>query len=593
MCFRASVAAAAAVLVAASLSLRADGAPVASASKQPPSRPAQGPVLGPERGLDSEGLFEGDIELRHTNHGMDIINEAYGAGVAAEVAKDLHIDLSAGRGRRGATSKLDLLWPGGVLVYTIRDRTDARTVKTWNDAVHHWEEKTNLRFRKKAAGDADFVEVHRPSTSSCTSAIGRDGGRQFIRIGSRCSTGNVIHEIGHAFGFHHEQSRPDRDDYVEIHDENIESLAKARNFRKMQTSQVDSMRSPYDFGSIMHYKSTAFSKNKKATITARPGKGPIRYQRDGLSASDIQQANRLYNTACAASITADHTQRREEHEVAVRDGGASIALATRLELQSRLELEAAQKASCQCSWWDWSCTRSVHACRFRNMDALRRAKAALAAQSGLLAATRQRVAADVAARLGSLVTALLGMEAAAEANGCRTCAVGEFRDLATRTCIKPGGTKAATTAAKVTTEEALTTTPASTPTTAPALSGGNYAKAKNLQAYVGECDSDAQCASGLKCFQRSNGEAVPGCTGAGKYKHWDYCYDPALPVALSGGNNDGAKNLQACRGECDSDAQCASGLKCFQRSNGEAIPGCTGAGKFKNWDYCYDPAAAQ
>jgi len=65
--------------------------------------------------------------------------------------------------------------------------------------------------------------------------------------------------------------------------------------------------------------------------------------------------------------------------------------------------------------------------------------------------------------------------------------------------------------------------------------------------------------------------------------------DSGIIKTLSGGKNTKAKNLQACTGECDSDAQCAKGLKCFQRSNGERIPGCKGAGSGKTWDYCYDP----
>merc|ERR1712032_1151347 len=58
---------------------------------------------------------------------------------------------------------------------------------------------------------------------------------------------------------------------------------------------------------------------------------------------------------------------------------------------------------------------------------------------------------------------------------------------------------------------------------------------------------------------------------------------------LSGGNSGGAKNLKACTGECDADSQCAYGLKCFQRSKGEPIPGCKGNGGGKDWDYCYKP----
>ena len=64
-------------------------------------------------------------------------------------------------------------------------------------------------------------------------------------------------------------------------------------------------------------------------------------------------------------------------------------------------------------------------------------------------------------------------------------------------------------------------------------------------------------------------------------------------IELSGGNYDSATDLHACIGECDADSQCATGLKCFQRSNGEKIPGCMGSGGGKDWDYCYEPGTVQ
>jgi len=125
------------------------------------------------------------------------------------------------------------------------------------------------------------------------------------------------------------------------------------------------------------------------------------------------------------------------------------------------------------------------------------------------------------------------------------------------------------------------------------LSGKNDSKAKNLKACTGECDGDKQCAMGLRCFERSNGEKIPGCKGAGGGKDWDYCYNPLNGgiKELGGPNDSKAKNLGRCWGECDGDKQCAYGLKCFERSKGEPIPGCKD-GKKKmpaNYDYCYDP----
>ena len=44
--------------------------------------------------------------------------------------------------------------------------------------------------------------------------------------------------------------------------------------------------------------------------------------------------------------------------------------------------------------------------------------------------------------------------------------------------------------------------------------------------------------------------------------------------------------LNRCESDCDSDANCASGLTCFQRGNSDSpIPGCKNRGHY-NWDYC-------
>ena len=51
------------------------------------------------------------------------------------------------------------------------------------------------------------------------------GGRQQLSLAAGCVTrhGTIMHEFLHALGFHHEQKRGDRDDFVTINWGNIQS----------------------------------------------------------------------------------------------------------------------------------------------------------------------------------------------------------------------------------------------------------------------------------------------------------------------------------------------------------------------------------
>ena len=67
---------------------------------------------------------------------------------------------------------------------------------------------------------------------------------------------------------------------------------------------------------------------------------------------------------------------------------------------------------------------------------------------------------------------------------------------------------------------------------------------------------------------------------------------PDVPLQQLGINFDPAPSdfpLDICQGDCDTDDDCKGCLKCFKRSNGEPVPGCSGDVFDPRLDFCYAP----
>lgn len=95
--------------------------------------------------------------------------------------------------------------------------------------------------------------------------VGFTGGQNTINICAWNSLTVVVHEIGHCIGFFHEHQRPDRNDFIEIKEENISPVGDgfpggplgAGEFATLPFTGL--MIGPYDLLSVMHYPQFAGS----------------------------------------------------------------------------------------------------------------------------------------------------------------------------------------------------------------------------------------------------------------------------------------------------------------------------------------------
>lgn len=234
---------------------------------------------------DGRALFEGDIDL----------------GPAAAIARTedelLRRNPQAQGPRMGVIpDNTSLRWGSGYVPYVIE--SDVPNQWRITDAMNHIESRAGgVDFLPRTTHSSWIIFRRTPDANICgSSPVGRQGGGQVVLINDNCSIGPVIHEIGHSLGSWHEQSRCDRDNYVQILWNNVVS-GRSDQFQKYCNGADDYW--VYDEGSIMHYRSNAFGKpngmgGELTTINSLRNRNWMMGQRDSLSTIDMYTLNHMY-----------------------------------------------------------------------------------------------------------------------------------------------------------------------------------------------------------------------------------------------------------------------------------------------------------
>jgi astacin (peptidase family M12A) len=187
-------------------------------------------------------------------------------------------------------------WPSNEISFRFHWSLSAARRDVIQQGVDMVNNATNVTLSEKptpSTGEPSILfKRHATSTSSWVGCRGeRD---QVINVADWAKSGSVAHELLHALGLWHEQSRSDRDEHVKIQWDNIKASAK-HNFEKRE-QWCDLFE--YDFESIMHYGPFAFTRNHKPTILRLHASDPHTArefgQRDRLSTHDKMTINRLY-----------------------------------------------------------------------------------------------------------------------------------------------------------------------------------------------------------------------------------------------------------------------------------------------------------
>jgi hypothetical protein len=261
-------------------------------------------------GLRGEDLGIGPVDA-------DYPNASYQGDMIAVDSEQLSLFQEIGWGQRRWIAA-GRPWAGGIVSYCFASDTSKRVKHVFEAAVQQYTRAVpclkfeNVGWKSGRSEDArkdqacqvsPAIFVISRKSAGCYSYVGviRSFTSQQLQLNDPgcLSLGIAIHELGHALGMAHEQSRPDRDKAVRILWDNVKP-GYEHDF-KVENGAYTGL--PYDFLSIMQYDPFAFAKDRKTPTIVRAdgsGNGGLG-NRIGLSSNDVRQVAIMYqaeNSKC-------------------------------------------------------------------------------------------------------------------------------------------------------------------------------------------------------------------------------------------------------------------------------------------------------
>ncbi|XP_076084499.1 MAM and LDL-receptor class A domain-containing protein 1-like isoform X1 [Mytilus galloprovincialis] len=220
-----------------------------------------------------------------------------------EQIAELELDSEdSGSRKRNFYTNTNYLWKKRIVPYRIYNMSTSsitvinKAIKQFHDfTCIKWVTTSDPLFNPTELGHQNVITFI--NAKGCWSYVGNVNPKrnniQYLGLAEPgcISVGTSVHEMLHAIGGKHEQSRADRDNYITIEWPNVKKGRNNNNMVKANTQDNN----PYDAESAMQYSLYAFSTNGKKTIQFKDQRLEfLADSADGLEFYDIQDVTDAY-----------------------------------------------------------------------------------------------------------------------------------------------------------------------------------------------------------------------------------------------------------------------------------------------------------